>query len=84
MRACDFSFRLVEQVDKLSNYDGRKLPLLSKHLALPPNDPQMNVYATLAVQYYYDDGSIRTLDFSMVGQENIEEILIPVVCSLSL
>ncbi|RYH28562.1 hypothetical protein EON65_11740 [archaeon] len=76
--------RLVEQVDKLSNFDGRNLPLLAKHLALPPNDPHMYVYATLAVQYYYDDGSIGVTDFATVGQEYIEEVLIPVICSLSL
>jgi hypothetical protein len=43
----------VEQVEAYSEYDEQHLSSLAKHLALPPNDCNMDICAILVIQIHY-------------------------------
>lgn len=68
--------RLVQEVDAFAEYDSARLPLLARHLALPPNCQHLSINAMLGLQ-------LRR-EISPEALSAAEEVLIPVVCALSL
>lgn len=79
------TLRLLQTVEAYAQYDGVNLPTLSKHLALPPNDPSLSVSAVLAIKCVFaKEGS--ELPEPVDDDDNAchEELLVPVLCSMSI